>query len=153
MRSTLCEDMLVKMTVLTMIKSYRELSRLETFEERIEYLYIGDKIGRETFGQSRYINQKLYTSKEWKRVRDSVISRDNGCDLGIDGCGLNAKNIIIHHITPITEKDILDRNPCLFDLDNLISVSLQSHNYIHYGSKIESLPMDRRMNDTCPWRK
>lgn len=135
-------------------KTYRELSRLETFEEKLEYLYIGDVIGGETFGNSRYLNQKLYTSPEWKRVRDIIIVRDNGCDLGVDGCDLQSRNIIIHHINPITEEDIVSRNPCLFDEDNLISTSRKSHNYIHFGLKSkEPEIIQRTANDTCPWRK
>lgn len=135
-----------------MKKTYRELSRIESFEERLEYLYIGDKIGYETFGDSRWINQRLYKSSEWARVRDRVIARDGGCDLGIDGCGLSSSNIIVHHINPITKDDILNRSKCLFDEDNLISSSRTSHNYIHYGARTNSLPMERSKNDTCPWR-
>jgi len=147
--------MLVKCLVMgtMMKKTFSELSRLETFEERLEYLYIGDKIGRETFGNSRWLNQKLYTSYKWKKVRSAVIARDLGCDLGIDGCYLSMKNVLVHHINPITEQDIIDCNPCLFSMDNLITVSLESHNYIHYGTKQQSLPMERTKNDTCPWKK
>lgn len=136
-----------------MNKTYRELSRLETFEERINYLYIGDKVGRATFGQSRWLNQVLYKSQEWRHLRNRIISRDGGCDLGVEGCDLTNKNILVHHINPITEEDIINRNPCLFDEDNLISSSIQTHNFIHYGTSIESLPIERSPNDTSPWRK
>lgn len=133
-------------------KSYSELALLDSYEDRLEYLYIGDMVGYETFGQARWLNQRLYKSQEWRRVRDRVIARDEGNDLGVDGCGLHSRHIIVHHINPITEDDILNRNPCLFDEDNLISTSPLSHNHIHYGNKVESLPMDRRINDTCPWK-
>lgn len=135
------------------MKTYSEMSKLQTFEERLEYLYIGDKVGGETFGNARWLNQKLYTCPEWRRVRDRVILRDSGCDLGIEGCDLRSTNIIVHHIMPITEEDIIERRPCLFDKENLISMSLRSHNYIHYGCKMKELPIERKPNDTCPWRR
>lgn len=135
-----------------MNKSYSELIKLETFEERADYLFIGDMVGNETFGNSRWLNQKLYKSSEWRRVRDEVIIRDNGCDLAIDGCGLTSRNIIVHHINPITEDDILNRHPILFDLDNLISTSHDTHNFIHYGTKIKEEYKERTPDDTCPWR-
>lgn len=134
-------------------KTYSELCKLETFEDRVNYLYIGDKVGKETFGQSRWINQMLYKSLEWRRKRNDVIARDNGCDLGVDGCGLSSNNVIVHHINPITEDDIINHRPCVFDMDNLISTSIQTHNFIHYGTVRVSLPIDRTPNDTCPWRK
>lgn len=127
--------------------------KLDTFDERKDYLYIGDKVGRETFGQSRWINQLFYKSPEWRSKRNEIINRDQGCDLGVDGCGLSNKNILVHHINPITQEDIINRNPCIFDNDNLISSSKQTHNYIHYGSEIDELPMERTPNDTCPWKK
>lgn len=135
-----------------MTKSFSELSELDTFEERLEYLYIGDMIGHETFGNARWLNQRFYKSKEWRKARDTVIARDVGCDLGVEGCYLNNRNILVHHINPITEADVINRSPALFDPDNLICTSLKSHNYIHYGIKVESLPMERSKNDTCPWR-
>lgn len=134
-------------------KSFRELSELETFEERLEYLYIGDKVGRETFGNMRRLNQKFYKSLEWRTKRNEIIARDNGCDLGIEGCDLTEKNILVHHINPITEEDILNRNPCLFDNDNLISLSIDTHNFIHYGTSSQETYVERTPNDTCPWRK
>lgn len=136
-----------------MRKSYNELIELNTFEERLNYLYIGDKVGRETFGSARRLNQLFYKSQEWRRKRNEIIARDNGCDLGIEGCDLTARNILIHHINPITEDDILNRNPCLFDNNNLISVSIDTHNFIHYGTSSKDEYVERSPNDTCPWRK
>ena len=103
-----------------MKKSYNELITIPTFEERFRYLKIYGVIGDQTFGHDRYLNQKLYTLSEWKRVRDKVILRDNGCDLGCEGFEIYSK-IIIHHINPITVEDIVACNPCVFDLNNLIS--------------------------------
>lgn len=135
------------------MKSYRELIELDTFEERLEYLYIGDKVGRETFGSARRLNQLFYKSQEWRRKRNEIIARDNGCDLGVDGCELSSRNILIHHINPITEEDIVNRNPCLFDNNNLISVSMDTHNFIHYGTSSKEEYIERAPNDTCPWKK
>ena len=135
-----------------MKKTYSELIRLRTFEDRLEYLYIGDKIGNETFGNSRWINQKLYKSSEWRTSRNGIILRDEGNDLAVDGCGLSIRNAIVHHINPITKDDILYRRSCVFDPDNLILVSLTSHNYIHYGIKQIGRPIERSPNDTCPWK-
>lgn len=120
---------------------------------RLEYLYIGDQVAHETFGSARWLNQKLYTSREWLRKRDEIILRDNGCDLGVEGCELDGRNIMVHHINPITEEDLINMNPCVFDPENLISTSRKSHNYIHYGLKQELTPVDRSPNDTCPWRR
>jgi len=136
-----------------MKKTISELMRLNTYEERLEYLYIGDKVGNETFGNARWINQKLYKSQRWRNLRDKIILRDSGCDLGIDGCELTSRNILIHHINPITEDDIINFRYCVFDPENLISASLDSHNYIHYGTKIQSLPVERHQFDTCPWKR
>lgn len=135
------------------MKSYNELIELETFEERKEYLYIGDAVGHTTFGSARWMNQRLYQSPAWKRIRRDVIIRDNGCDLGTDGCDLGTRNIMVHHINPISEEDIINANPSVFDMDNLISTCLSTHNYIHYGIKSDKLPLERTPNDTCPWRR
>lgn len=137
-----------------MRKSFSELSKLKTYEDRFDYLFLGDKIGNETFGKSRWINQRLYTSYEWRRKRNEIITRDNGCDLGIEGCELTSKNIIVHHINPITEDDIINRRSCVFDNDNLISTARLTHNRIHYGGITEeTLPLERSANDTCPWKR
>lgn len=138
----------------TKIKSYSEMIRLNTFLERFEYLKLKGKVGDETFGYSRYLNQHFYHTREWKSVRDQVIIRDNGCDLAIFDREIRDR-ILIHHINPITEEDILDRNPLVFDLDNLVCVSKLTHDAIHYGDS-NLLPSDtiviRTKNDTCPWR-
>lgn len=134
------------------IKSYAEMRTLETYEERLEYLYIGDKVGRPTFGADRQLNQLLYWSREWRSVRDQVIIRDQGCDLGVEGCELNRG--IVHHINPITKDDIVNRDPKVFDMNNLVYVSLSSHNYIHFGlaQNRQNGYQERRPNDTCPWK-
>ena len=137
-----------------MTKSYSELSKLHTFNERFKYLQVKNKIGNQTFGSKRYLNQMLYKSKEWMRVRNKVIIRDNGCDLGINGREINGP-INVHHINPITEKDIVNRSPKVFDMNNLICASDNTHKAIHYGD--EELLMDdyqpRRLFDTCPWKR
>lgn len=137
------------------LKSYSELLKLSTFNERLEYLYLGDKVGHITFGPHRYLNQKFYLSDQWRKTRDSIIIRDNGCDLGIEGCDLRNHNILIHHINPITIEDVIHMRSCLFDPDNLISVSKTSHNYIHYGDNSQSKIIweARSPNDTCPWKR
>lgn len=133
---------------------YSEVITLPTFLERYRYLKLGGVIGEETFGYDRYLNQTLYRSTEWKRFRRDIILRDNGCDLAYDGYELVGK-ILIHHIDPITPKDVLRRDPKIFDPENVICVSLNTHNAIHYGD--ESLlmldPVIRTKNDTCPWRR
>lgn len=137
-----------------MKKSYNELITIPTFEERFRYLKVYGVIGNQTFGYDRYLNQKLYnTSREWKRIRDKVILRDNGCDLGCEGFEIYGK-IIIHHINPITVEDIVACNPCVFDLNNLISTSHNTHNAIHYGDEKSLIvaPIERKQYDTCPWR-
>lgn len=135
-------------------RSFKELSKLKTFRERFEYLKIGDKrIGEETFGFERHLNQVFYRSYEWKRVRNLVILRDNGCDMGLEGCNI-VGHIYIHHINPILPKDIKDRDDRLMDMDNLVCVSFDTHNAIHYGSEllVQNGPTIRRPNDMCPWR-
>jgi hypothetical protein len=135
-----------------MIKSYRELIRLNTFEERYNYLKIGGIVGRETFGYERHINQSFYHSIEWKYLRRDAIVRDNGCDLGIKGREIFGK-IIVHHINPITVEDIELGKDCVFDLNNLICTSHQTSNAIHYGdeSLLIQLPKERKRGDTRLW--
>lgn len=138
----------------TKIKSYSEMIRLNTFLERFEYLKLKGKVGDETFGYSRYLNQHFYHTREWKDVRDQVIIRDNGCDLAMPDREIRDR-ILIHHINPITEEDILDRNPLVFDLDNLVCVSKLTHDAIHYGDSnllLSDTIVIRTKNDTCPWR-
>lgn len=136
------------------IKTYSELILLPTFQERFRYLKIGGRVGEVTFGYDRWLNQQFYQSKEWRRLRNHIIDRDNACDLGIPGREIN-RYVIIHHINPITKQDIVEGNPIVFDPENLICVTDRTHKAIHYGD--ESLlcpePVERSMFDTCPWRK
>lgn len=136
-----------------MNKSYLEMIQLPTFEERYEYLKLGGLVGEETFGYDRYLNQVLYRSSEWKRFRRDIILRDNGCDLACAGYDIIGK-VLIHHINPITIDDITNRNSCLFDPNNVISTSLNTHNAIHYGDAelLMTGPIERTKNDTCPWK-
>ena len=137
-----------------MTKSYKELSKLKTFEERFEYLKIGDKkIGEETFGGRRYLNQQFYSSAAWKKVRDDVIVRDLGRDLGVEGEEIpDGVKIIVHHINPVTETDLREFRPCTLDPDNLITTRDLTHNGIHYGD-LETIPRieERKPGDTRLW--
>lgn len=135
------------------IRTYSELILLPTFEERFEYLRLGGKVGEETFGCDRYLNQILYTSPEWRSLRDKIIIRDNGCDLAIDGREIYGK-IMVHHMNAITVEDILRRSEFVFNLDYLISTTMNTHNAIHYGNSelLYKDPIIRTKNDTCPWR-
>lgn len=136
------------------MKSYTELSKLNTFSERFRYLKLDGKVAEETFGYDRYLNQALYSSDEWKRIRNKVIVRDLGCDLGIEGHELNSK-VIIHHMNPITKEQITNRDPIIFDMDNLIAVSHETHNALHYGDETilrSKEYKERTPNDTIPWR-
>lgn len=135
------------------IRTYSELIQLDTFEERFEYLKVNGKVGEDTFGFDRYLNQVFYRSKEWKRIRDQVIFRDNGCDLGVEGYDIYGK-IIIHHMNPIRVDDIRHSSEFLLDPEYLICTKLETHNAIHYGDAdlIPSAPIERKPNDTCPWK-
>lgn len=142
--------------ILMSIKTYSELIQLETFEERYEYLRLGGRVGEETFGFDRYLNQAFYKLEEWLDVREFVIIRDNGCDLGSADHEIpEGVVIMVHHINPITKEDILERNPCLFDPENLITTIKRTHDAIHYGDKslLNLPPVERRPNDTCPWKR
>lgn len=136
-----------------MNKSYSELSKLETFNERFEYLKIGAKVGSETFGGNRYLNQVFYKSPEWKRFRREIILRDMGCDLGITNRPIPGK-VYIHHINPITASNINDRAASLMDPENAICVSFDTHQAIHFGDEsiLATDPIKREPNDTAPWR-
>ena len=145
------------MVVITMknsIRTYSELITIPTFEERFEYLKLNGSVGLETFGHDRYLNQILYNSQEWRRFRPKIIVRDNGCDLACEGYEIFGK-ILIHHINPITAQDILNRNPKVFDPENVITTVHNTHNAIHYGDEnlLITAPIERSRNDTCPWRK
>jgi len=149
----LCEVIVAVVANKMKIRTYDELSRLKTFDERFDYLNLNGIVGKETFGFDRYLNQMFYKLPEWHAARNEVILRDNGCDLGIDGCEIHGI-IIIHHMNPITENDVKKRSPILLDPNYLISTAHLTHGAIHYGSK-ESLvrePIERSKNDTCPWR-
>lgn len=137
----------------SIIRTYSELIEIPTFKERFEYLKLGGKVGEETFGFDRYLNQTLYRSPEWKRFRRDMIIRDNGLDLACDGYEIVGK-IMVHHIDPITMEDILRRHPKIFDPENVVCVSLNTHNAIHYGDEdlLITGPVIRTKFDTCPWR-
>lgn len=134
------------------IRTYSELRRLETFYDRYHYLRLGGMIGLRTFGFDRWVNQRFYKSQEWKHVRDQVIFRDNGCDLGILGYEIHS-NLMIHHMNPISLDDIKHGDNSIIDPNFLITTSLRTHNAIHYGD--ESLlprgPVERKAGDTTLW--
>lgn len=135
-----------------MIRSYSELCKLNSFIERFRYLKLDGEIGKETFGFDRYLNQTLYKSAEWKRLRNKIIIRDNGCDLGVSGYDI-FNHIIIHHINPISIEDVNYRRDDIFDPENLICCSLKTHNAIHYGDELQLSrgPIERRPGDTKLW--
>lgn len=137
------------------IRTYSELSKLKTFKERYEYLKLDGTVGEETFGFDRYINQMFYKSEEWKRIRNYVITRDNGCDLGIQDRKIVDSVILVHHMNPITKEDIINKNEILLDPEYLITTIKPTHDAIHYGD--ESLLAEdlivRSKNDTCPWKR
>ena len=135
------------------IRTYSELITIPTFEERFEYLQLKGSVGKDTFGYDRYLNQVLYRSPEWKRLRNQIIIRDDGCDLACDGYDVYGK-VLIHHLNPITVEDVLTRSRKVFDPDNLVCVSHSTHNAIHYGDVdlLVTGPIIRTKNDTCPWR-
>ena len=142
------------MVTMMSIRTYSELMRLPTFEERFRYLKLDGLVGKDTFGFDRYLNQEFYRSKEWKEVRDFVIVRDNGCDLGVDGYEIVGR-IYIHHMNPITVNDIVHSSDFLLNPDYLICVSHNTHNAVHYGDEdlLVTAPVERRKNDTCPWKR
>lgn len=141
------------MKTMTTIRTYSELCQRSTFEERFDYLRLNGSVGKDTFGFDRYLNQQFYRSSEWKRIRDRVILRDNGCDLGVEGYEIRGR-ILIHHINPISVEDIHTMSDLLMNPEYLICVSHRTHNAIHYGdeSLIITAPIERTQNDTCPWR-
>ena len=137
------------------IKTYSELVKLPTFEERYQYLRLGGQVGDETFGHDRYLNQTFYKSKEWLRIRDEVILRDLGCDLGILGREI-FKRVIIHHMNPLSKTDIIDRTDFLLNPEYLICTTKRTHDAIHYSDNSILTPdilPERSANDTCPWRR
>lgn len=137
------------------IRTYSELIKLSTFEERFEYLKLDGVIGEDTFGFDRYLNQLFYTSPEWRSLRKDIITRDLGCDLGISDREILDNKILIHHMNPITKEDILNRTKFLLDPEYLITTIDNTHKAIHFGNAdflINQIPIIRSKNDTCPWR-
>lgn len=137
------------------IRTYSELITLPTFEERYRYLRLSGRVGADTFGFDRYLNQNVYQrDPRWKNARDIVIIRDNGCDLGIEGREIYGK-ILVHHMNPITMEDILENRDWIYDPEFLISTMHTTHNAIHYGDEnlLMKAPIERTKNDTCPWKK
>ena len=138
-----------------MIRTYSELIMLPTFIERYRYLRLRGNVGEATFGFERYLNQEFYKNDpDWKAARRAVIIRDNGCDLGIEGRDIIDAPVIVHHMNPLTEYDIIHRTKYLLDPEYLISTIDNTHKAIHYGDEklLISEPIIRRKNDTCPWR-
>ncbi len=136
------------------MKTYSELIQFKTFEERFQYLKLDGVVGEDTFGLVRYLNQRFYSSAEWRRLRNSLIIRDNGCDLGVEGYEING-NVYVHHINPLTKEDIFNRTSRLCDPENLIITTFDTHNAIHYGDDnlLPKAVAERTANDTCPWRR
>lgn len=146
----------MRVTLMKNKRSYSELCLLTSFEDRFNYLKLDGRVGDNTFGSRRYLNQAFYTSREWQSLRRKVILRDLGCDLGVLGFEYGPKTLIVlHHIEPITVDDVIQHSDSMMDPDNLISCSLLTHNAIHYGSIDMLRPSfsTRSPNDTCPWRK
>lgn len=136
-----------------MIRRYSELIRLKTFEERFEYLRIGGLVGESVFSFERYLNQALYTSQKWRLLRNKILVRDNGLDLGVPGHEIFGK-IIVHHMNPLTREQFHEPDESMFDPEFLICVSEMTHRAIHYGdiNLLNRGPAERRPNDTCPWK-
>ena len=136
------------------VRTYSELKDLKTFEDRFNYLKLDGIVGEETFGYDRILNQVLYKSKKWRRARDKVIIRDNGCDLGIDGRDIYSR-ITVHHMNPISVDDVLKEREHVFNPEYLISTSDLTHKAIHYSNDdiLPKDPIERKPNDTCLWRK
>lgn len=137
-----------------MDRTYSELSRIESFDERYQYLKLTGAVGAPTFGSERYLNQRFYTSAEWRQIRDFVIARDLGCDLAVTGHDIFDR-VIIHHMNPMRSQDLVAFNPAVLNPEYLITTTHRTHNAIHYGD--ESLlvrPLVQRApNDTSPWRQ
>lgn len=138
----------------TIIRTYSELITLPTFEERFRYLKLGGKVGEETFGFDRYLNQIFYNSREWKDIREYVILRDHGCDLGMLDREILSR-IMVHHMNPVDVNDVLRRSELLLDPEYMISTCKLTHDAIHYGDEnlLITVPIERTKNDTCPWRR
>ena len=149
------------------MRRYSELIRLSTFSERLDYLRIRGRVGEDTFGFDRYLNQNFYKSIEWKRFRDSIIVRDGGCDMALKDYPITdwvirggkpiRPRILVHHLNPLVKEDIIEHSDKLFDPENVVCVSFNTHNMIHYGGADIVIPqkefVERTPYDTCPWRK
>lgn len=135
------------------IRRYSELIRIPTFEERFEYLRLDGQVGADTFGSDRYLNQIFYKSPEWKKIRDEIIIRDQCCDLAMPGYDIHGP-VLIHHLNPITKEDILSRTDSLLNPEYLVCTIQSTHNAIHYGdvNLLITNPIERKPNDTCPWK-
>ena len=153
MLSKLCNDMADRVMRTMIIRTYSELITIPTFEERYEYLRLGGKVGEETFGFDRYLNQLFYKSNEWRDIRDHVIIRDNGCDLAMLDREIYGR-ILVHHMNPVSVDDIVRRSKYLLDPEYLICTTKITHDAIHYGdsSLLITAPIERSKNDMCPWR-
>jgi len=138
--------------LMSRIRTYSELRRISTFEERFDYLELRGIVGQSTFGFDRWINQQFYTSREWRRTRHRVIARDNGCDLGIPGFEIHS-GLVIHHMNPIAVEDIRHGNADIMDPEFLVTASLPTHNAIHYGGRdmLPRVPVERTAGDTKLW--
>lgn len=138
------------------IRTYSELITLPTFEERFEYLRLGGKVGAETFGFDRWLNQMFYKTDEWLSVRDEVIIRDCGCDLAMPDREIpEGVRILVHHMNPITKEDIIHRTKYVLDPEFLICTIKRTHDAIHYGDRsiLYATPIERSKHDTCPWKR
>lgn len=136
-----------------MIRTYSELVTMHSFEDRFRYLKLSGSVGYDTFGFDRYLNQLFYKSRKWRKIKDEVIVRDNGCDLGVEGFDIYGR-IYIHHMNPITVDDIIQQTELLLNPEYLICASFNTHQAIHYGDEtnLTLLPKERSKNDTCPWK-
>lgn len=137
-----------------MNRSYHEMMTFDKFIDRFNYLQLYGKVGKVTFGSDRYLNQLLYQTPEWKSVREKVIIRDRSCDLAHPDYEIFSPPVYIHHINPISVEDILERNPKVFDMDNLVMTTFNTHQAIHYGDNLiyKMDRTERHPNDTCPWK-
>lgn len=139
---------------MTNIRTYSELIRLSTFEERFNYLDLEGVVGREVFGYERYLNQQFYSSADWKRLRDTIIIRDNGCNLAMEGYTIHGR-VYVHHLNPLTKEDIINRTEYLTNPEFLICTDKRTHDAIHYGDMnlLITGPVVRTLHDTCPWKR
>jgi hypothetical protein len=139
---------------MTKLRTYSELSKYKTFEERFNYLKLNGELGSATFGYDRYVNQALYNSPQWKLARNRAIIRDNGCDLGVEGHELPKGLVLVHHMNPLTLEEVNGRDTSIFDLEFLICTMKSTHTQLHYGANAPETrePITRRPNDTTPWK-